>query len=291
MCQQGNDDCGALVAFDGSGRLVARADRNVGLRGWVSAGVTASEDYYYLGTGSGQDSGRSLEGNPRRACSVVRLDRNLRVVAGYDDGLPGCQDIGRVKSAVVGEVPIADGVMVAQYLGSTDGTQSSPVVRLREHDLSVICRAALPNTARGGVAGFYQAPVIDEHGNAYVQSRNPQNGGFSSLFRISPTCRVTRLHDGSAGHVGTPTLADDQYVVYGDTGRLHVVDRTTGRATDYPLGSSAEVIAGAVISEWGVTVVSKDNTVTTVRNTGLDGYGTAPWPRFRRTDLGEAFEP
>lgn len=294
VCQGTNGDprpdCGCVVAVDADGTVHASADRRNGLRGWIAAGPTGTSDAYYVGLGNGEDGENSLKGNPMRACDLVKLRPDLTVEASYDDGIEGCSPLGRVKSAVVGEVPIVDGKLWVQYLGSTDGQGVTPIVQLNADDLSVVCRAEIPARSNASVASFYQAPVVDERGNAYVASERLESQRTSSLYRITPDCSVTRLVDGSDHRVGTPTLADDKWVLFGDAGKLHVVDRDSGKTTSHALGSDAGVIGGAVITRYGVSVVSVDNTVTTFTDLGISGYGKAPWPRFRKTNTGDAFE-
>jgi len=292
VCQNGPSPwCGSVVAIDAQGALQHTADRTSGLRGWISGGITSDGRHYYLGTGNGEDGQNSLAGNPMRACSVVKLDGDLNVVASYDDGVEGCRDLGRLKSAVIGELPIVDGSLYVQHLGSTDGQAEAPFVRLAADDLSVQCRVGLPAAPNQAVGSFYQAPVVDEHGRAYLVSATLDNRNKAALYRVDSDCSLRLLHGASAGRAGTPTLADDRWVLYGDAGSLHVVDRETGAATDHGLGSQSTVIAGAVISKAGVSVLSTDGTVTTLKATGVTSYGDAPWPRFRADDHGRATAP
>jgi hypothetical protein len=72
---------------------------------------------------------------------------------------------------------------------------------------------------------------------------------------------------------------------------LHVIDRVAGETTDYELGKREPVIGGAVVSDYGVTVVGESGTVTTFTDTGITGYGSDPWPRFRRDNYGSATAP
>ncbi|MFQ5407759.1 MAG: hypothetical protein ACE5FI_04965, partial [Anaerolineales bacterium] len=287
LCQNGpNPDCGALVAVTSQGDVLQRLDRTNGLRGWTTGGPTTDGAVYFMGNGSGLDGSAAPPENALHACSVLRIDRDFNILAAYDDGDMGCRTIGHLESAVVGEVAVAGDAIWAQYLGSTDGQPFAPVARLRAADLTLLCRALIPSIPTRGAAGYYQAPVVDAEGNAYVTARAAENDMQASLFRIGPDCSLTRLFDVQRTQASTPTLADDQYVLLAAGGQLHVIDRQSGAASAFPLGSTADVTGGAVISAYGVSVVSADGVVTTLTKTGLQGYGNAPWPRFRRDNFG-----
>lgn len=289
QCQDGpNPDCGALVAVDLAGNTLARLDRASGLRGWLTGGPTTDGAAYFFGTGSGMDGTASPNPNSLHECSVVKVDKDFRILAAFDDGTEGCAEIGNLESAVVGEAPVAGGVLWAQHLGGTDGQATAPVSQLRAADLSVICRAEIPVLAGRSAAGYYQGPVVDAAGNAYVTTRTMQNGMKASLVRIAPDCSTATLLNTAADLASSPTLADDRSVLVAAAGVLHVVDRTTGQSTEYPLGSSASVVGGAVITPNGVAVASMDGTVTILTGTGIRGYGSDPWPRFRKDNSGSA---
>jgi hypothetical protein len=112
-----NDDCGAVIAVTDGGAVQDRLDRTEGFRAWVTGGVTTDGARYYIGTGTGIE-GDSVPGTAPE-CQVLALSKRLAVSAGYDDGFYQCTDIGRLESAVVGELPIA-GMAWVQYVGSTN---------------------------------------------------------------------------------------------------------------------------------------------------------------------------
>ena len=284
-----NADCGAMIAVTGDGDLVHRLDRNNGFRAWVTGGVTTDGERYYVGTGMGLD-GDSVPGWAPE-CQVLALSKTLEVEAGYDDGTYQCTSIGRLESAVVGELPIAGDDMWVQYVGSTNGGPFTPVVRLSVRDLHVICRAEIPAVPWQATALYYQAPVIDAEGNAWVVTATSDNGMNATIIRISPECGRQIFVSTTATRASTPTLADDRYILVAWDGKLHVIDRQTAEMTDYELGEREQVIGGAVVSEYGVTVVGESGTVTTFTDTGIKGYGSDPWPRFRKDNYGSATAP
>ena len=165
------------------------------------------------------------------------------------------------------------------------------MVRLSVRDLHVICRAEIPAVPWQATALYYQAPVIDAEGNAWVVTATSDNGMNASIIRISPECARQILVSTTATRASTPTLADDRYILVAWDGKLHVIDRQTAEMTDYELGEREQVIGGAVVSEYGVTVVGESGTVTTFTDTGIKGYGSDPWPRFRKDNYGSATAP
>jgi len=281
-----NDDCGAVIAVSLDGKVVRRLDRAGGFRAWVTGGVTTDGQRYYIGTGTGLE-GDSVPG-PAPACQVLALSKDLQVEKGYDDGKYQCTSIGRLESAVVGEVPIAGDALWVQYAGSTNEGPWTPVVRLSRADLHVTCRAEMPAVPWRPTALYYQAPVVDAEGNAWVVVATSDNGGNASVIRISPECDRRVLVNTTASRASTPTLADDRYILVAWDGKLHVIDRATGESKAYELGEREPVIGGAVVSEYGVTVVGESGTVTTFTETGIMGYGKDPWPRFRKDNYGSA---
>ncbi len=181
--------------------------------------------------------------------------------------------------------------MWVQYVGSTNEGPFTPVVRLSARDLHVVCRVEIPALPYQATALYYQAPVIDAEGNAWVVAANSENGMNASIIRISPECSWKIFLSTTATRASTPTLADDKYILVAWDGILRVIDRLTGGAVDYELGEREPVIGGAVVSDYGVTVVGESGTVTTFTDTGIKGYGGDPWPRFRKDNYGSATAP
>jgi len=280
-----NPECGLLMAVDADGVEKDRIDRTSGLRAWITAGVTTDGKHYFVGGGAGKDGAGEPPDNRLRACSVVKLSKDLEVLASYDDGDPGCRKLGLLESAPVGEVAVSGDSLWVQYLGSTEGSAAVPIVQLSTRDLRPICRAEIPAPASKPLAGYYQGPVVDAENSVYVMTRT-QNG--MNLVKVRSDCTHKVLHKASRGRLSSPTLADDRYVLVSEPGWLHVLDSDTGRGKRYKLGSEEAVIGGAVIGPHGVSVVSRDGTLTTLTDTGLKGYGEAAWPRFRGDNEGRA---
>ena len=284
-----NDDCGAVIAVTEGGALRRRLDRADGFRAWVTAGVTTNGRRYFIGTGAGIEGDAVPVTTPE--CQVLALSRQLEVEAAYDDGIYQCTSIGGLESAVVGEMPIAGDGMWVQYVGSTNEGPFTPVVQLTVRDLHVTCRAEIPAVPWQATALYYQAPVIDAEGNAWVVTATSENGMNASIIRVGADCGRRILVNTTEARASTPTLADDKYILASWDGKLHVIDRVTGEMTDYQLGEWEPVIGGAVISDYGVTVVGESGTVTTFTDTGIKGYGSDPWPRFRKDNYGRATAP
>jgi hypothetical protein len=286
MCQSGpNPDCGMVMALNRDGTMAARLDRTENFRAWVAAGLTTDGTSYYLGTGASTDG--QQDRTDSRGCAVVKLDKALKIVAEYDDGPPGCRTIGRLESAVIGEVPVVGDTLWAQYLGDTSGEGAVPVVKLDRETLQPICRAAIPAVSSRSLASFYQGPVVDEQGRAYISTFSQRGLG---VYRINADCSYDLLTTASPGAKGLSALAlaEDQFVLAAEPGYLLVIDRESGRTKRHRLGSTEEVVSGPVITPHGVAVVSKDGTVTHFTDLDIDSYGQAPWPRFRKDNLGRA---
>lgn len=75
----------------------------------------------------------------------------------------------------------------------------------------------------------------------------------------------------------SPTLADDQSVLFATAGKLE---------KSYALGSTAEVAAAPVIRNGVIYVVSADGMLTITEPSGLKGYGNAYWARYRHDNFG-----
>jgi len=285
VCQNasGNPDCGVVLALDANGVEQTRLDSKGGFRAWVVAGIGSDGDHYYLGSGSAMI--QEKEDINLSPCALVKLNKNLEIVKSYDDGDPGCRDVGRLKSAPIGEVPIANGFMWAQYLGSTDGADYVPFVKLKTDTMEVACRAKIPAPGNRSLSGFYTGPVVDELGRAYLAIHGDAG---RAVYRVDEDCKVKTLYVAKTRDLSSPTLADDKYVLVGDGQDLAVIDRETGATTHHRLGSTGKVIAGPVVTPYGVSVIAADATVTTLTDLGITGYGKAPWPRFRKDNQATA---
>ena len=286
LCQSSStNDCGVVMSLDANCKLKKRLDDDGGFRAWVVAAPVTDGSYYYFGGGSAlMDMKENMSNSP---CTLVKSDKNLKLVGSYDDGeVSGCRNVGNLKSAPVGETPIVGGTLYAQYLGATDNKDVVPFVLLDTKTMKPKCRAEVPAPRDRSLAGFYQSPVVDEKGRAYFIS-NTSRG--MQLIRVNTDCSYKELAKASSSNFSSPTLADDKYVLVADGGNLLVIDREDGSTVKkHALGSKAQVVGGPVISSAGVSVVSGDNTVTTLISTGISGYGRAPWPRFRRDNEGSA---
>lgn len=57
----------------------------------------------------------------------------------------------------------------------------------------------------------------------------------------------------------------------------------------YALASQAMVVASPMIADGVIYVVDTTGALTVIRNSGLQGYGTAPWPRYRHDNYGSGY--
>lgn len=87
-----NNECGALFAIDSGDKVTARLDATSGFRGWLTGAPVWDGGAYVLGTGAGTEGADAVPG--KHECSVVRVSREFKVLASYDDGAAGCTKIG-----------------------------------------------------------------------------------------------------------------------------------------------------------------------------------------------------
>ncbi len=59
-------------------------------------------------------------------------------------------------------------------------------------------------------------------------------------------------------------------------------------AQEYALASDARVLTSPVIRDGVIYVAQEDGTLNIIENSGVNGYGTAVWPRYRRDNNGSA---
>lgn len=291
QCQQPiNPNCGAIFAVDRQGAVVRKLNTDNGFRTWVAAGITTDGQYLYVG-GSPQTKGNS-ETEYFYGCSTVKLDKDLRIVAVADPGDRGCHRTGlggAEEDAVAGEPVLGPDSVWVRYMRPVDARNRAPLIRY-DRNLVEQCRVE-PFTGLMQAASFYGALTVDRDGNAYVPYTLPSEDGERSrravLWRVTPKCEVTELAVVPNGEgLASPTLADDEYVLFATPGKLSIL-RTNGEVwRTYPLGSDARVTAAPVIHDGIVYVLSEDATLTIIEGTGLKGYGSAYWPRYRRDNQG-----
>jgi len=288
-----NADCGALFALDSAGSVVDRLDINTGFRTWVSGSVTTDGQYLYVGSAKQTMGQAGVENEYLYGCSVTKLDANLNILASFDPGDPSCyyQPFeGANADSVAGEVVQAGTSLWVQYVRPNDSGLKSALYRL-DLNLTEQCRVEFPFEPQTQTVGFYAAPTVDKDGNAYVVVSVPdaQNTRRGQLWRVAQDCQTTLLAEapGSWAHA-SPTLADDQYVLFATDGKLQILGLDGQVAQEYALASAARVNAGPVIHEGVIYVVQEDGTLNIIENSGLVGYGNAIWPRYRHDNSGLA---
>lgn len=292
-CQQPiNPNCGAVFALDANGNIVYSLNLDDGFRSWVGAGLTTDGQFVYVG-GSPQVLGDS-ESQYLYGCSVVKLDPQLHILAAFDPGVQGCHRSGAGRNdedAVAGEVVIAgDGTLWVDFTHGVDDRNVFALYHL-DANLNPLCVFEGPSSVLP-LTGYYQSPTVDKDGNVYVHI-SPNGLGTNStgqLWKVTPTCQGTKLADLPQGGSSTPVLADDQYVLSISAGQLQVRTVAGHMVRTYPLATQASVIASPMIADGVIYIVDTTGALTVIRNSGLHGYGAAPWPRYRHDNLGSAVQ-
>ncbi|GAB4270402.1 MAG: hypothetical protein Kow0080_14830 [Candidatus Promineifilaceae bacterium] len=294
ICQNPiNPNCGALFAIDSSGNIVHQLNTDDGFRAWVGTSITTDGQYLYVGSAKQTMGEPEVENEYLHGCSVTKLDAELNVLATFDPGDPSCyyQPFqGANADSVSGEiVPDGSGLWV-QYVRPNDSELKTALYRL-DLNLQEQCRVEFPFEPQTQAVGFYGAPTVDKDGIAYVVVTVPdtQNTQRGQLWQVTPECQATLLAEvpGSWAHA-SPTLADDQYVLFVTDGRLQILTLDGQLVQDYTLASTARVNASPVIHNGVIYVVQEDGTVNIIENSGISGYGSAIWPRYRHDNEGSA---
>ena len=294
-CQQPiNENCGGVYALDVQGNVVYALNLERGFRAWIGTGLTTDGEFLYVGTAAqtvGEKSGDEAE--YLYGCSVVKLDKQLNILASFDPGEPACHELpfqGANMDSVAGEIPIGPDELWVQYVRPNDARMKTALYVLEKDDLSERCRVEFDFEPRTQAIGFYAAPTLDVQGNAYVVVTVPDgaSGRRAQLFKVTPQCQSTLLAEvpGSWAHA-SPTLVDDEYVLFATDGLLQVLTLDGQLVKSYELGSSARVLASPVVHNGGaIYVLQEDATLNVIEGAGVAGYGSALWPRYRRDNRG-----
>ncbi|RMG51512.1 MAG: hypothetical protein D6723_10450 [Acidobacteria bacterium] len=293
-CQQPvNPDCGGVFALDAEGNVSYSLNLDKGFRAWIGTGLTTDGEFLYIGTAAqtvGEKSGDETE--YLYGCSVVKADKQLNIVASFDPGDLGCYMLpfqGANMDSVAGEIPIGPNELWVQYVRPNDSGMRTALYILEKEDLSERCHLEFDFEPRTQAVGFYAAPTLDAEGNAYVPVTVPDATAVrkAQLFKVTPRCQSTLLMEvpESWAHA-SPTLADDQYVLFATDGRLHILTLDGQLVRQYELGSDARVLTSPVLHNGAIYVLQEDGTLNIIENSGLEGYGKAIWPRYRHDNLG-----
>ncbi|GEM_PF-1029012 len=288
-----NENCGGIYALDAQGNVVYALNLDKGFRAWIGTGLTTDGEFLYIGTAAqtvGEKSGDETE--YLYGCSVVKVDKQLNVLASFDPGELACHALpfrGANMDSVAGEVPVGPNELWVQYVRPNDDPMKTALYVLERGDLKERCRVEFDFEPRTQAIGFYAAPTLDAQGNAYVAVTVPDGAATrkAQLFRVTPQCESTLLAEvpGSWAHA-SPTLADDRYVLFATDGLLQVLTLDGRLLKSYELASEARVLASPVIHEGHVYVLQEDATLNVIENAGVAGYGSALWPRYRRDNGG-----
>lgn len=290
-CQEPiNDRCGMLARIDASGRVTATRGYDEGFRAWIGTGATTDGTTVWWGSAA-QTVGDKSGDEPAYlyGCSVIRTDPDLEILAAFDPGDPGCFELpfeGANMDSVSGEVvPDGDGAWV-QYVRPNGPGDVTAVYRL-DSDLNERCRLELPFAPAYQAVGFYGAPTVDGRGRAWVSVTVPGDGvPVGELWRLTTDCSAVRIASvpGSWAQA-SPTIAGD-VVLFATDGTLRAVSLDGEPVASWELGSDARVLAGPVVVDGTVAVVSEDGTLTVIDDAPVDGYGDAIWPRYRHDNAG-----
>lgn len=293
VCQNPvNTNCGGVFAMDASGAIVHSLNLEDGFRAWIGAGLTTDGQYIYAGGAEqflGSSSSEYLYG-----CSVVKLDLQLNVVAVFDPGVQGCHRSGvgqNDEDAVAGEVVIAgDGTLWVNFTHGVDDRNVYALYHL-DADLAPLCVFEGPSSLLV-LTGYYQSPTVDKDGNVYVfvSPNGVGASGVGQLWKVTPTCQGAKLADLPQGGGSTPVLADDQYILTIAGGQLQIRTLSGVIVKSYPLATSANVIASSLIADGVIYVVDTTGALTVIHNSGLQGYGSASWPRYRHDNSGSGVQ-
>ncbi len=288
-----NPNCGALFAIDSQGKIIHTLNTEDGFRTWIGTSLTTDGQYLYVGSAKQTRGQEGVENEYLYGCSVTKVDKELNILASFDPGDFACYYlpyVGANADSVSGEiVPDGTGLWV-QYVRPNDDRLKVALYRL-DLNLQEQCRLEFDFEPQTQAVGFYTAPTVDKHGVAYIAVTVPDatNTRRGQLLRITPDCQATNLavSPGSWAHA-SPTLADDQYVLFATDGHLQILTLDGQLVKEYTLASNARVLTSPVIHDGKVYIVQEDGTLNIIENTGLRGYGDAIWPRYRRDNEGSA---
>ncbi len=282
--------CGMVAAADDNGTVVKRIDIDRGFRSWVAAGLTTDGNALYVG-GSPSHYG-SLEPDHLYGCAVVKFDENLNILKSYDIGTKGCQHSGAGgddEDAIGGETVLGPDSVWVQYHSANDAELKTHLVRL-DRNLEERCKIPFL-TSRTKPGAFYGAATVDKDGNAYFPITLPLNevnpGQAATLVKVTPQCQATTLASvANARANASPTLIDDQWVLFAFNGKLRQLTLDGAVVREWTLGSAVAVNASPVLHQGKLYVLQADGTLNIIGDTGFTGYGSAYWPRYRKDNHG-----
>jgi len=309
----------------------------------MGAGWFGAEEYY-------NDPTTERE-NDSRACSSVVLNADLGIERSYDPGQIGCSDVyvktlddgsfAQEESSTTAELPVdkCGNAYWAQFRAPSNVDENNPnavaIAQLPINTsgaLSPTCVMALPKNKQTvsvtdsetgettetevfrSSASYYQAPVIDALGNAWIMHREQFGAGSSSqqLWRITKdSCEATLFAgkqaqatdagdqiDLGGKNASSPMLAKSKegrpLVYVATSGNLHefILDQANWsvlKHNTYPL--SGESYTSSPVLDTArdqMVVVSEQGIVDILSNTAADNYGRHIWPRMRRNNVGDA---
>lgn len=309
-----------------------------GIRAWFVGSPTFDGTHFFAGTGAGHYGTLELYDDPNKgenkedvmdndgnACSAIALDgETLDLVSSYDPGEIGCVSLkvsndAQEMSATTAELPIdkCNNSVWVQWRGqsnTSDKTNTAAAISRMKRTEGLdkpICSASLPKNeyedggemVRKSSASFYQSPVIDSTGAAWMThlKYTGKEERTQELWRIRKEgCGALRVLElGNANYASSPTLgvtAEGNPLVYVASGSvlyeielnqkyMSIISRQT-----YSLAEGENVSAPIIDPERGrVVVVSASGIVNFVNSVKAVGYGDHVWPRIRRDNTGTAY--
>ncbi len=300
VCQDPvNENCGAVFALDTQGNVVHTLNTDDGFRAWIGTSLTTDGEYLYIGSAKQTKGSESQEESGYLyGCSVTKADKDLNILASFDPGDTACHKLpfmGTNADSVSGEiVPDGSGLWV-QYVrpnqaSDTQGQLKVTLYRLNL-DLEEQCRVEFPFAPQIQAVGFYQGPTVDQDGNAYIGVSVPDatHTRTGQLYQVTPSCQTTLLAEAPGSWAqASPTLADDQFVLFATDGKLQILTLDGQLVREYILASEARVLTSPVIVDGVIYVVQEDATINIIQDPDVTGYGNAIWPRYRHDNLGSA---
>jgi hypothetical protein len=307
-----NDNCGGIFALDSQDTITRTLNTPDGFRAWVGTSLTTDGQYLYIGSAKQTNGTEGVENEYLYGCSVTKVDKDLNILASFDPGDFACYYlpyVGANADSVAGEVvPDGSGLWV-QYVRPNQGSavrmgagrsarpQATPTPNFQvalyrlNLNLQEQCRVEFPFEPQTQAVGFYSAPTVDKDGVAYVTVSTPDGTGSrrGELYKVTKDCQSTLLAQapGSFAHA-SPTLADDQYILFATDGKLQVLALDGTVVKTYTLATEARVLTSPVIHNGVIYVVQEDGSVNIIDDAGVSGYGSAIWPRYRHDNNGSA---
>jgi hypothetical protein len=286
-----NEDCGIVVKSTIEGDIVSELGLEQGYRTWLVGSPVSDGEHIYITTAKqayGEVGVYDFEAEEYRyGCSILKLDKDLNIIAYDDPDQAGCtKSTNKLLAVATGELAIGPDGLWAQFSGPGAENLDTAVIKY-DFDMNEMCRATF-NTPNGYfVSGHYRAPTIDHEGNVYVAFYSIQNGGSSSIHKITNNCTSEELFNTQTPVESSLTLADNTHILIASAGELLVYTMQGEYVNSYALPTNAEIVASPIIHNGTVHIIAEDGTYSMIEGIA-NNYGDAYWPRLRKDNIGSA---